>query len=82
MRRKLLYLFLMVSILTAALNLKVEPVKASTVSAGEMISMINNLRTGVYGLPALIEDTILDSTAYNTAQQMADSGECKHLGAA
>ena len=82
MRRKLLYLFMMISILTAALNINVDPVNASTVSAGEMISMINSLRTGVYGLPALIEDTILDSTAYNTAQQMAASGECKHLGGA
>lgn len=41
--------------------------------------MVNSLRSS-YGLPALIEDAILDSTAYNTAAQMAANGVCAHIG--
>ncbi len=54
---------------------------AATVSPGEMISLVNNLRAG-YGLPALAEDAILDSTAYTTAQTMAANGVCAHIGGA
>lgn len=54
---------------------------AQTVSPGELISLVNNLRSA-YGLPALIEDGILDSTAYSTAQAMAANGACGHIGGA
>lgn len=82
MRRKLLYILFVIVFLTAAINYQVPTVSASTVSAAELISLVNSLRTGVYGLPALIEDPILDSTASSTAYQMAMSGVCAHLGGA
>ena len=82
MRRKLLYILFVLVFLTTTLNIKVPQVYASTVSATEMISLVNTLRTGVYGLPALIEDPILDSTAASTAFQMAANGVCAHLGGA
>jgi LysM repeat protein len=82
MRRKLLYVLLIIVFLTAAINYRVPTVSASTVSAAELISLVNSLRTGVYGLAALIEDSILDSTASSTAYQMAMSGVCAHLGGA
>jgi len=43
--------------------------------------MVNNLRAG-NGLPALTEDSILNSTAYATAQAMAANGVCAHIGGA
>lgn len=82
MRQKLISVLLVLVFLTAALNFRVGTVSASTVSAAELISLVNSLRTGVYGLPALIEDPILDSTAASTAYQMAANGVCAHLGGA
>lgn len=82
MRQKILYHLFVLIFICAALNLRVPPVSAATVSASEMISLVNSIRTGVYGLPALIEDSILDSTASSTAYQMAASGVCAHLGGA
>lgn len=55
--------------------------QAATVSPGEMISLVNNLRAA-NGLPALVEDGILDATAYATAQAMAANGVCAHIGGA
>lgn len=52
---------------------------AETIAPADIISMVNALRTG-YGLPALIEDSILNSTAYATAAQMAANGVCAHIG--
>lgn len=54
---------------------------AATVTPGEMISLVNNLRAS-NGLPALIEDPILNSTAYATAQAMAANDVCAHIGGA
>lgn len=54
-------------------------VTAATISPSEIISLVNSLRTS-YGLPALIEDAILNSTAYSTAAQMAANGVCAHIG--
>lgn len=82
MRRKLFYTLFIVIFLFAAINFRIPTVRASTVSAAELISLVNSLRTGVYGLPALIEDPILDSTASSTAYQMAMNGVCAHLGGA
>jgi LysM repeat protein len=82
MRRKLFSALFILVLLVTALNVKLQPVNASTVSAAELISLVNTLRTGVYGLPALIEDPILDSTAASTAYQMAQNGVCAHLGGA
>ncbi len=52
---------------------------ADTISPGEIISLVNNLRAA-NGLPALAEDATLDSTAYSTAAQMAANGVCAHIG--
>jgi len=56
-------------------------VQAATVSPGEIINLVNNLRAA-NGLPPLIEDAILDGTAYATAQAMAANGVCAHIGGA
>ncbi len=82
MRRKLFSVLFTLVLVVALLNVNIQPVSASTVSPAELISLVNTLRTGVYGLPALIEDPILDSTAASTAYQMAQNGVCAHLGGA
>ncbi len=55
------------------------PVQSGNVSAGELIALVNSLRTA-NGLPALIEDPILDGTAQWTAQYMADNNLSDHIG--
>ena len=52
---------------------------AATIQPGEIISMVNSMRAS-NGLPALIEDAILNGTAAATAQQMAANGVCAHIG--
>lgn len=81
MRRTILSLFLVIILVLPALAIPQSRVVAATVSAGELISLVNNLRSA-YGLPALTEDSILDSTAYATAAQMAANGVCAHIGGA
>lgn len=81
MRRTILTLFLVFILVLPALAVPQSRVVAATVSAGELISLVNNLRSA-YGLPALSEDSILDSTAYATAAQMAANGVCAHIGGA
>ncbi len=56
-----------------------QPVKADAGSPSDVIGAVNGLRTG-YGLPALIVDPILMSTAQATADTMASSGSCSHIG--
>ncbi len=49
------------------------------VSAWDLIAAMNSLRMS-YGLPALIEDPIINAVAQNTAQIMADSLLSWHIG--
>ncbi len=49
------------------------------VTAYDLIIAMNTLRTS-YGLPALIEDPIIDAVAQNTAQIMADNQMSWHIG--
>lgn len=51
----------------------------STVSTSDLINLVNNLRSS-YGLPALTVNSILMGTAQATAQTMAASGSCAHIG--
>lgn len=81
MRRIILTILIFLFLLVPVLALPRATAQAATVSPGEMISLVNNLRAS-YGLPALIEDAILDSTAYATAQAMAANGVCAHIGGA
>lgn len=79
MRRFFTHLTLLVILIAPALVVPQTVVSAETIAPADMISMVNSLRTG-FGLPALIEDAILDSTAYATAAQMAANGVCAHIG--
>jgi LysM repeat protein len=55
------------------------PVQSGNVSAGDLIALVNSIRTA-NGLPALIEDGTLDGTAQWTAQYMADNNLSNHIG--
>lgn len=81
MRRLFLHLPSCLLVLALLLAAPFSSASADSISAGDIISMVNGIRTG-YGLPALIEDSILDSTAYATAAQMAANGVCAHIGGA
>jgi LysM repeat protein len=79
MRRFLLNSFSILLILTLTFSSTPRPAAASSISAYELIAWANNLRTGTYGLSALNEDSIIDSSAQWTAETMAASGVCAHL---
>lgn len=79
MRRFLSTFLLVLTLVMPILAAPRSTASAESISPGEIISLINNLRAG-YGLPALAEDATLDSTAYSTAAQMAANGVCAHIG--
>lgn len=79
MRRILFNSLSILVLLTLSLSSTPKPVAASSISAYELINWVNNLRTGTYGLPALYEDAIIDSSAQWTAETMAANGVCAHL---
>ena len=79
MRRFLSTFLLVLTLVMPILAAPRSTASAESISPGEIISLINNLRAG-YGLPALAEDATLDSTAYSTAAQMAAYGVCAHIG--
>ena len=56
-----------------------EPMPLSNVSAGDLIMAMNTLRMS-NGLPALIEDPIINAVAQGTAQIMADQLLSWHIG--
>jgi uncharacterized protein YkwD len=71
---------LLLTLLSALVGLPVRRVYAAdSVSAGDLINLVNGLRVS-NGLPALQENSILDSTAQWTAQTMADESSETHLG--
>ncbi len=55
------------------------PMASSQVSAYDLIIAMNTLRVS-YGLPALIEDPIVDAVAQSTAQTMAVNNMSWHIG--
>jgi len=80
MRRIILNLLLIVTLLCAALAVPQRVVHAdSTVTTGDMINMMNGFRTGIYGYPALVESPALDSCAQWTAETMASIQATTHL---
>jgi LysM repeat protein len=58
---------------------EIQPAPAQQVSAYELILAMNTLRVA-YGLPALIEDPIVDAVAQNTAATMAANNMSWHIG--
>jgi len=58
---------------------EIEPAPAKQVSAYELILAMNTLRVS-NGLPALIEDPIVDAVAQNTASIMAANNMSWHIG--
>jgi len=58
---------------------KIQPAPAKQVSAYELILAMNTLRVA-YGLPALIEDPIVDAVAQSTAATMAANNMSWHIG--
>mgnify|MGYP006159781827 CR=1 FL=1 len=57
----------------------IDPVPANQVSAYELILAMNTLRVS-YGLPALIEDPIVNAVAQSTAAIMAANNMSWHIG--
>ena len=55
------------------------PVQADTVTAYDLITAMNTLRVS-NGLPALVEDPIIDAVAQGTAETMAASEMSWHIG--
>jgi LysM repeat protein len=58
---------------------RLEPAQSSQVTAFDLIVAMNTLRTS-YGLPALIEDPIIDAVAQSTAEIMAANLMSWHIG--
>ncbi len=58
---------------------EIPPAPTNQVSAYDLITAINTLRVS-YGLPALIEDPIVDSVAQSTAEIMAANEMSWHIG--
>lgn len=80
MRRKLLTTLLIFVLSLALAAVPEGKVKAAdTVTAYDLIALVNGIRTGTYGLPALVEDPILNSVAQWTAKEMASIDANTHL---
>ena len=58
---------------------EIQPVPSNQVSAYDLILAMNTLRVS-YGLPALIEDPIVDAVAQSTAATMAANNMAGHIG--
>src|SRR3990172_11225675 len=58
---------------------EIHPVPSNQVSAYELILAMNTLRVS-YGLPALIEDPIVNAVAQSTAATMAANNMSWHIG--
>ena len=80
MRRKLLTTLVVFVLCLALAAVPEGKVKAAdTVTAYDLIALVNGIRTGTYGLPALVEDPILNSVAQWTAEEMASIDANNHL---
>lgn len=78
MRRILLNLTVLAAVL-AALSLIHTDGQAQVGTAYDIIDAVNSIRTS-YGHPALEIDPILMATAQGTAEIMASTGSCAHIG--
>ncbi len=80
--RKFILLVWLLSLLGPAVADRPQPAQAAPlagVSAYELIAAMNSLRVS-NGLPALIEDPIINAVAQSTAQTMAASQMSWHIG--
>jgi LysM repeat protein len=79
MRRFIFNFLLILTLASGMLAFPEAPVKAqSNVSAGDLIALVNSIR-GAYGLPALVENSILNSECQWTAEEMASINASTHL---
>jgi LysM repeat protein len=58
---------------------QIKPLQSTQVTAFDLIIAMNTLRTS-YGLPALVEDPIIDAVAQSTAEIMAANQMSSHIG--
>jgi LysM repeat protein len=80
MRRVSLIRLFLFSLLLVSIVLPASQVRAaSTVTASDLIGLVNGLRAA-NGLPPLIVNSILMGTANATATTMANNGSCSHIG--
>ena len=81
MRRIIVHFLLIITLLFASLAISPKEVQAqSSVTAADMIALVNGWRTGTYGYPALVENAYLDTCAQTTASEMAAIKAQTHLG--
>lgn len=79
MHRKIPNQWFLLLALLAMLFYPGKAANAASVSAGDLIMAMNSLRIS-YGLPALVEDPIIDAVAQSTAQIMAANQMSSHVG--
>lgn len=82
--RWLFSIILLAALLNVAIDVRatpsqVEPAQSSKVTAYDLIVAMNTLRTS-NGLPALVEDPIIDAVAQSTAETMAANQMSSHIG--
>jgi LysM repeat protein len=70
---------LLIWLLTAPVYQAKEPAQSGAVSRSELILAVNTLRVS-HGLPALIEDPIINAVAQATAETMAANNMSWHIG--
>lgn len=79
MIRYILLIFIAASMAAPAGTVKAVPA-LDAISPYDIMNEINNIRSGTYGLAPLQTDSILMGTALATAQTMAATGSCSHIG--
>lgn len=79
MIRSILRFSVLILIVLALLGMNARHASSDSISAADLIAAVNGIRTS-YGLPALVESSILDGTAQWTAQYMADNQLSDHIG--
>jgi LysM repeat protein len=81
---RFLFLILLAGLLTPAVGghaapAQIKPMQSTQVTAFDLIVAMNTLRSS-YGLPALVEDSIIDAVAQSTAEIMAANQMSWHIG--
>jgi uncharacterized protein YkwD len=79
-KRNIFIIFMMVILIIIPFQVKTtQAAPLQSVTASDLINLINGWRTA-NGYPALVEDSILNATAYDTAVYMAVNGMRSHMG--
>jgi len=79
LHKAFIILLMVIFLIGAAQVSPIEAAPSQSITADELITLINNWRVG-YGNQPLIVDPILMSTAYDTAAYMAINGLRSHIG--